>query len=141
CRRGDAFAKHAAAKSTKGVVGSPGKATPIKPSASATMPAAINKALRVEFKRQALPRAWALLGPGVPQTGDAIEHGSTRRVVMAVCHEVAVAFELEPGIGRRGGERRFDVSRDHPLALRIQAGEEILATGVGLRVSEQAIEK
>jgi hypothetical protein len=48
CSRGEARAKHAAASSTKGVVGRPGNTTPISPRPSARRPAATSKAWRSE---------------------------------------------------------------------------------------------
>ena len=41
-----------------------------------------------------------LFPPTILQTGDTVEYGLTRHVVLAVGHKVAVALELELVVGR-----------------------------------------
>jgi hypothetical protein len=60
-------------------------------------------------------------------------------VVEAVGDEVAKALELELLVWLRSGQAGLDVGGDHLLAVRIQAGLEVLAARVRLRLGEQAV--
>src|SRR5436190_11137619 len=79
-----------------------------------------------------------LFRPAVLQPRDLVEHRLCCRVIVAICHEVAMPLELKLVVGRSGLQRRLDIGRDDLLAVRIQAGLEVLAAGVRLLVAGEA---
>src|SRR5882672_1610667 len=77
------------------------------------------------------------LRPGVLEGNRKVEDRQLRLVVLAVCDEVAIAFELELVVRLRTGEQGFDLRAQDLLRVGVQQGAEVLAAGVGLRIGEE----